>query len=502
MAALTVDLQLAEIDALIRNNTGLGDTGATYLVGTSGDNAVSIAGEGEAELAGGAMSLGIERAISRQDGFALYRNYAGIPVIGVYRWLPDQNLALLAEISQVEALAPARELAGNIIGIGIVSVGVLLVGVYLLSRNIVRPIEAIGIAAKKLAAGDLGQTVPVTTEDEVGLLAHTFNQMAVQLKTAFEELENRVRERTSELETTLTQLKNTQAQMIHSEKMSSLGQLVAGIAHEINNPASFIHGNLIHAQTYVEDLFAFVKLYEEYYPQPVSAIEERGIAIDWEFLQQDLPKMLASMQTGSERIREIVRSLRNFSRMDESEIKLADIHEGINSTLMILQHRLNAKPGQPAIKTIRDYGELPQVECCPGALNQVFMNILNNAIDAIEEKTERLTPEEVELSPGCIKIRTRTIAEKWIQIAIADNGSGIPNEVLPHIFDPFFTTKAIGKGTGMGMSIGYRIITERHKGKLHCTSSLEKGTEFIIEIPLHQFSNTSNPRLDRANKLV
>ena len=485
MAALTVDLQLADIDALIRNNAGLGQTGVTYLVGENGTDSIFIFGKDNPSqtLDQNATSLGIERAISRHNGFALYRNHAGVPVVGIYRWLPDQNLALLAEISQVEAFAPARKLAGDIIGIGLVSIGVLLVGVYLLSRNIVRPIEAIGAAAQQFAAGDLDRTAPVMTEDEVGLLARTFNQMASQLKTSFEELESRVRERTAELETALTQLKNTQAQMIHSEKMSSLGQLVAGIAHEINNPVSFIHGNLTHTQTYVKDLLDFAKLYEEYYPQPAASIQKHAQTIDWEFLQQDLPKMLVSMQTGTERIREIVRSLRNFSRMDESEIKVVDIHDGIESTLMILQHRLQTRSEHFTIAICKDYGELPPVECCPGALNQVFMNILGNAIDALEEKAAKLKLENQKFLSGRIEIRTMLMREKWVQIAIADNGSGIPEEIQPHIFEPFFTTKAIGKGTGMGMSISYRIITEKHQGKIECFSSPDKGTEFLIEIP-------------------
>ena len=488
MAALTVDLQLEQVDTLIRNNTGLGKTGETYLMGKNAADAIFISRQekGEEKLAQAAESFGIDRAISGQDGFALYPNYRGIPVVGMYHWLPDQNLALLAEIAQDEAFAPARKLARHIIGIGIVSVGVLLIGVYLLSRNIVRPIEAIGAAAKQLAAGDLNQTAPVMTEDEVGFLARTFNQMASQLKALFEELEQRVQERTAELEETLTKLKSTQAQMLHNEKMSSLGQLVAGIAHEINNPVSFIHGNLTHTENYIEDLFHFVKLYEKHYPQPVEEIEEEAEEIDWEFLQTDLPKMVSSMRTGTERIREIVLSLRNFSRMDESDLKEVDIHEGIDSTLMILQHRLQAKPKQAAIQTIKDYGKLPNVECYPGSLNQVFMNMLSNAVDALEKKTATLTPEQNKSSIATITIRTRVVDEQWIEIAIADNGSGIPDELQGHIFEPFFTTKDIGKGTGMGMSITYQIITEKHHGKLTFFSSPQQGTEFLIQIPQSQ----------------
>ncbi len=255
------------------------------------------------------------------------------------------------------------------------------------------------------------------------------------------------------------------------ESHTSLGQLVAGVAHEINNPVNFIHGNLDYVQEYTQDLLAFVQLYQQHYPNPAAEIQTVTEDIDLEFLQEDLPKMLSSMKVGTDRIRQIVLSLRNFSRIDEAEFKSVDIHEGIDSTLMILQHRLKAKPEQPEIEVIKDYGSVPPVECYAGQLNQVFMNILVNAIDALEENNAKLTYQEIQDNPSRIKIRTSVINSTWLEIAIADNGVGISKELQQRIFDPFFTTKPIGKGTGMGMSISYQIVTEKHSGILECIST-------------------------------
>jgi signal transduction histidine kinase len=271
--------------------------------------------------------------------------------------------------------------------------------------------------------------------------------------------------------------------VVQSEKMSSLGQLVAGVAHEINNPVNFIHGNLTHAQEYTQDLLAFVQLYQRHYPTSIPEIEEAAEAMDLEFLQADLPKMLASMKVGTERIRQIVLSLRNFSRMDEAELKPVDIHEGLNSTLMILHHRLKARPERPEIEVIKNYARLPLVECYAGQINQVFMNILVNAIDALEEFNTGRTYEKIQKHPSQITIETTLMDSRWVQVAISDNGSGMSEPVRQQIFHPFFTTKPIGKGTGMGMAISYQII-EKHQGKLICSSTLNQGTEFLIQIPI------------------
>ncbi len=289
-----------------------------------------------------------------------------------------------------------------------------------------------------------------------------------------------------ELDATLKRLQQTQMQMVQQEKLSSLGQLVAGVAHEINNPVSFIHGNLSHSQDYVRSLLALVRLYRRVYPNPPSEIETEIEDMDLEFLSTDLPKMLNSMTIGTDRIREIVLSLRNFSRKDEAACKSVDVHEGIDSTLLILQHRLKATHKRPAIEVIRDYDELPMIECYPSQLNQVFMNIFANAIDAVEETNAGRDYEEIEAEPNRITVRTSVVGEEWVKVAIADNGPGIPKRVRDRIFDPFFTTKPAGKGTGLGMSISYQIIAQHHQGKLLCFSEPNQGTEFTIQIPLQQ----------------
>jgi signal transduction histidine kinase len=257
--------------------------------------------------------------------------------------------------------------------------------------------------------------------------------------------------------------------------MSSLGQLVAGVAHEINNPVNFIYGNVQPATEYARDLLNLIQLYKKHYPQPNSEIIDQIEAIDLAFIQEDFIQLLDSMKEGSERIKEIVLSLRNFSRLDESEQKQVDLHQGIESTLRILQNRLKAQSERPEIAVIKQYGQLPLLNCYPGQLNQVYMNLLSNAIDALEQDRTIINPH--------ILIHT-TLINNNIEIRIADNGSGIKSELLEQIFDPFFTTKPVGKGTGLGLSISYHIIVENHKGKLLCNSELGKGTEFIIKLPI------------------
>ncbi|MEO0758472.1 MAG: response regulator [Cyanobacteria bacterium J06648_16] len=304
------------------------------------------------------------------------------------------------------------------------------------------------------------------------------------LESLNQKLEDRVIERTQELSEALQTLKQTQVQLIQQEKLSALGQMVAGIAHEINNPVNFIHGNITHAEEYSEDLVKLLRLYQLHYPEPVSEIVRELQAIDFEFLAKDLPKLIQSMQVGTDRIRDIVLSLRNFSRLDEAEVKSVNIHEGINSTLMILGSRLKAQPHREEIVIVKRYSLLPHVKCFPGQLNQVFMNILSNAIDALEEKMEA-DPSSM-LQPT-VTIETRVLPSSWVQIRISDNGPGIPLAVQQRIFDPFFTTKPIGKGTGLGMSISYQIVTERHGGKLHLDTDTQcSGTCFTIEIPIEQ----------------
>ena len=290
--------------------------------------------------------------------------------------------------------------------------------------------------------------------------------------------EAKFRQQAQQLEETLKQLGETQAQLVQTEKMSSLGQLVAGVAHEINNPVNFIYGNLKYADGYIKDLLNLVLLYQECYPEPVAAIGEKIEEIDLDFLNHDLPKLLASMRIGAERIQEIVASLRNFSRMDEAELKAVNIHEGIDSTILILQSKLKRK-GTQSIEVIKRYGDLPNVLCHAGQLNQVFMNLITNAIDAIEEQIQFTGKPEKPL----IIITTEYDVNKTVHIRIEDNGCGIPEPIQNLLFDPFFTTKAVGKGTGLGLSISYQIVTQKHQGKIYCESVVDQGTTFVIELP-------------------
>ncbi|QLE52092.1 sensor histidine kinase [Nostoc sp. C057] len=361
------------------------------------------------------------------------------------------------------------------------------------SRWIAHPILRLNQTTQAIAFGDLQQTLQEGNIDELNTLGHSFNHMAGQLRESFIALENsnaeleaRVEQRTVELKTAMSELQRTQAQVVQSEKMSSLGQLVAGIAHEINNPVNFIHGNITHLDEYTQNLLQMIYLYQERYSSHDPEIQALAEEIDLEFLIEDLQKILPSMKMGTERIRNIVRSLRNFSRMDEAEFKAVDIHEGIESTLLILQHRLKDKPDRPAIEVIKDYGNLPQVECYPGQLNQVLMNVLVNAMDALDELDIKRTSQQIEENPSQITIRTSVVDSQSIEIAIADNAQGMPESVQSRIFDPFFTTKPVGKGTGMGMAISYQIITEKHGGKLLCFSSLGQGSNFIIQVPIRQ----------------
>jgi PAS domain S-box-containing protein len=363
------------------------------------------------------------------------------------------------------------------------------------------------------------------TDSEVELLQAVISQLLMALQQA--ELyaascraTEHARKQAAQLSKTLHDLQRTQSQLIQSEKMSSLGQLVAGIAHEINNPVNFIYGNLIYAQEYYQDLIALVQLYRTAYPNPPAVIKERMDSIDLDFILTDFAKLQYSMKVGAERIREIVQSLRTFSRLDESGRKTIDIHSGIESALMILQYRLKEKPGAAGICVIKEYEKLPPVDCWPGQLNQVFMNILTNAIDAIEDKencdssqTEAEFSQDTVLFSPTITIRTglsqtdsahSSITDGLTEehssgemdnsepdnpsvfIRIADNGIGMSPQTQKRLFDPFFTTKPVGLGTGLGLAVSYQIVVEKHGGKLWCNSTPEQGAEFVVEIPIRQ----------------
>jgi two-component system NtrC family sensor kinase len=281
-------------------------------------------------------------------------------------------------------------------------------------------------------------------------------------------------------------LQKMQIKLIQSEKMSGLGQLAAGIAHEINNPINFIAGNLGHAQEYAHNLLKIIHLYQEDYVIPTPRIQTAIDEIELDFLEEDFIKILNSINLGTQRIQEIVKSMRIFSRVDEAEVKTVNIHEGIDSTLTLLHHRLKVKPDHPEIELIKEYGQLPQVECHAGQLNQVFMNIISNAIDALDESNQQRSFAEIQQHPNRIQISTKVIDDNWIAIHISDNGRGVCETLGPKLFDPFFTTKPIGKGTGLGLSISYQIIVEKHGGRLYCQPVSGKGIEFVIEIPIRQ----------------
>jgi two-component system NtrC family sensor kinase len=280
----------------------------------------------------------------------------------------------------------------------------------------------------------------------------------------------------TELKAHQEQLKQAHLQLVQKEKMAFLGNLVAGMAHEINNPITFIAGNIGHAREYVQDLLDLIDVYAENLPDANAAIEEKIEEIDLEYLREDLDKLFDSMHHGSDRIRKIILGLRNFSRLDEAELKEVDIHEGLENTLMILEHRFQAEDGRDEIAIVKQYGELPLIQCYANQLNQVFLNILSNAIDALTNSSAGQSPE--------IRLTTKLINRQTVRISIADNGPGISEEIRQKVFDPFFTTKPVGKGTGLGLSMSYQIITEQHQGKLQCISQPGQGTEFMIEIPV------------------
>jgi len=328
------------------------------------------------------------------------------------------------------------------------------------------------ILQKKLkrAQQDLKQ-VEATNESKETLLRNALQELR-ESQASLEERKQAIRD-----------LLQAQSRLIHTEKMSSLGQLVAGIAHEINNPVNFIHGNLSHFYEYSKDLLDTIAVYRQY----AIDFDENLLPIpleDLDFITQDLMRMVESMRMGSLRIREIVQSLRSFSRLDEAEIKEVDIHSGIEDTLMILRYRLEANTDRPAIHVIKEYGDVGLIECCPGQLNQVFMNLISNAIDACDDLNRSREYCEIIDHPNEIRIHTYKLNQSFISVEICDNGIGIPEQVRNKLFDPFFTTKPVGQGTGLGLAISHEIVTKQHNGFIEIESQPGCGTTFRLKLPV------------------
>ncbi|NEP86955.1 MAG: hypothetical protein F6K18_08965 [Okeania sp. SIO2C2] len=472
------------LEKIIRDYTGLGQTGEIFF-GTFQNQQLKLflSSKNETKTLSEPIIKALEKTVVIQEsGLTFIKptfwNYGQIIA---FEPLSKVNWGLIIKIDRQELYASVNH---QLITIGIIIVILSFMGAGGMIL-LLRPLAGQVIIQTDELEEQLQEKIRTLQE-----LNDAQEQLLLEIKerkqaeNSLRESEAKLREQKQELQQTLKELQQTQAQMIQSEKMSSLGQMVAGVAHEINNPVNFIHGNIVYAKDYIQDLLNLIQLYQNYYPHPHQEIEAEIEAIELNFLQEDLKKILKSMEVGTERIREIVKSLRIFSRCDEAEIKKVDIHEGIESTLMILQSHFKAKSQSeyPEIQIIKEYGQLPLIDCYPGQLNQVFMNILSNAIYAIKDDQNS---QKIEFNSGCIRIKTQRISDNLVQICITDNGGGISEEVLSHLFDPFFTTKPVGKGTGLGLSISYQIIVEKHKGKLECHSRKEKYTEFMITIPIN-----------------
>jgi two-component system, NtrC family, sensor kinase len=387
--------------------------------------------------------------------------------------LANTKLELLL-LSPLQSLRQSQRRLWIAVGIfSLMGVAIASTMGYLIAGAISRPIKKVTDASAQLADGDLTIRVPAISGDELSQLAQGFNFMAEQIQ----ERDRQLNLKMQELQDTLEKLSVTQLRLVQTEKMASLGQIVAGIAHELNNPVTFIYGNVEHAFNYIEDLLNLIYVYQQEYPEPTEALAETIEEIDLYFLIPDLKKILQSMKSGAERIKDIILDLRNFSRLDEADLKSVDLIEGLENTLKILQYRFKPQANRPEIQLVKDYQEFPLVECYAAQMNQVFMNILSNAIDALEMVANPMIKIQASLSENF----------QQVHLGISDNGCGIPEEIISKIFDPFFTTKPVGKGTGMGLAVSYQVIVDQHGGLLECFSKPGQGSKFLITLPIrHQ----------------
>ena len=443
----------------------------------------SGAPSGTATQDAGLISLEVMTESRRSSLPALVGDYTIDPVDNLGQWLSERPLIRIDDV-EILAEGPAQQF---------------------LNTHDVASLLAVPMRTRSGQIGVIccgtSQEPRCWSDSEVALLQAVTNQLVLALDQSelydqSQKTAQLAQDKAHQLASTVETLKQTQLQLIQSEKMSGIGQMMAGVAHEINNPATFIYGNLEFIREYVQDLIALVKLYQQECHEPSAALQEAMDAVDLPFLLDDLPKTLNSITVGTERIRDIVLSLKNFARSDQIEYKSIDLHEGIDSTLLILRHRLKPNHKFPGIDIVQNYGQLPPVVCYPGQLNQVFMNLLANAIDVLEVPPFASTPT--------ITISTQQIDPDHVQIRIADNGPGIAAKIRSKLFDPFFTTKDVGKGTGLGLSISYQIITERHGGSLECRSEIGQGTAFVIKIPIlqgHPKESGSNGKSNGDNVL-